>query len=132
MGAGLLGGVCVFWCCFREVFFISFYIRSLCFFCWQWFCGGGWRGGGIGRFSFAVGQGGGCFLRGSDCLALGSVVAGEMAAGVGLAAAGAQEGGRSIAGEGGGVMVSVVIVVGAGGGLGLLFGVDVALDGESF
>ena len=90
-----------------------------------------WRGG-IGRFSFAVGQGGGGFLCGSDCLALGSVVAGEKVAGVGLAAAGAQAGVGSVAGEIGGVVVSVVIVVGAGGGLELLFGADVALDGESF
>ena len=71
-------------------------------------------------------------MRGSDCLALGSVVAGEMVAGVGLAAAGAQAGVGSVAGEVGGVVVSVFIAVGAGGGLGVLSGSDVALDGKSF
>ena len=97
-----------------------------------------WRGieerryGGavLAAFLLPLARGGG--LRGSDYLALGSVVAGEKVAGVGLAAAGAQAGVGSVAGEIGGVVVSVVIVVGAGGGLELLFGADVALDGESF
>ena len=68
----------------------------------------------------------------SNCLALGSAAAGEMVGGVGLAAARAQAGIRSIAGEGGGVAISVVIAVGSSGGLGLLLGSDGALDGKSF
>ncbi len=82
--------------------------------------------GCIDRFSFAVGQRSGSLLCSSDCLALGSAVAG-----VGLAAAGAQAGIGSIIGKAGGVAVSVVIAVVSGGGLGLLSGFDVALDGKS-
>lgn len=61
-----------------------------------------------------------------------SAVAGEMAAGVEVAEARAQAGNEPIAGKAGGVVVSIVIAVVSGGGLGLLSGADVPLDGKPF
>lgn len=131
MGAKLRGGICGFWCCFPEVF-LSAHILGISGFSagdglWRGMEGRGYGAAVLSAFLLPLAREVGVFC----VVSIGWHWVVRLPAWDWLRQERKRALGRSSA-RPGGVAVSVVIAVGSGGGLGLLSGFDVALDGKSF